>query len=129
MSKEKAHRLLNSMEGSCFLVREDADCVGSVVLSVKSEGDISHFIINRGPGWYEVDGTGTAKRFELLQELVTYYQCNNLTDNPKVLLGTPFQTDSDLGMQFTVTSTVTSSIHIEIYSDNDPSYIIYSIPM
>ena len=75
------------MEGSCFLIREDKDSVGSMLLSVKTDERVSHFIINRGPGWYEVDGT--SKQFELVADLVVYYQSNSLTDNPMILLGSP----------------------------------------
>ena len=89
LSNEEANQLLTSMEGSCFLVREDKDNVGSMVLSVKSEEKVSHFVINRGPGWYEVDGT--SKRFELVAELLTHYRNNFLTDNSHFLLGSPCQ--------------------------------------
>ena len=81
------------MEGSCFLVREDKDNVGSIVLSVKSEEGMSHFIINRGPGWYQVDGA--SQQFELLADLLVNYQSNSLTDNPKVVLGSPFLNNID----------------------------------
>ena len=93
LSNAEANQLLTSKEGSCFLVREDKDNVGSLLLSVKNHKVVSHFNINRGPGWYQVDGT--SKQFELIADLVVYYQSNSLTDNPMVLLGSPFLKNID----------------------------------
>ena len=96
LPSEEANQLLSATEGSCFLVREDKDNVGSLLLSVKNDEGVSHFIINLGPGWYQVDGT--SKQFEVIADLVSHYQSNSLTDNPKSFLGSSccrFVTDSD----------------------------------
>ena len=87
LSSEEATQLLTSMEGSCFLVREDTDNVSSIVLSVKSDEGVSHFPISRGPGWYQVDGI--SKQYEFVADLVTHYQSNSLTGNSNVFLGSP----------------------------------------
>ena len=84
LSSEEANQLLTSMEGSCFLVREDKDSFGSILLSVKSDEGVSHFIINRGPGWYRVDGT--SKQFEVVADLLAHYRNYSLT---KAVLGSP----------------------------------------
>ena len=88
LSNEEANLLLTSKEGSCFLAREDKDNVGCLLLSVKKDEGVSHFNINRGPGWYQVDGT--SKQFELVPDLVVHYQSNSLTANSKDdVLGSP----------------------------------------
>ena len=87
ISNEEANQLLTSTEGSCFLVREDGVNVGSLLLSVKNDEHLSHFNINRGSGWYQVDGT--SKQFDQVSDLVVHYQNNSLTDLSMVLLGSP----------------------------------------
>ena len=87
LSLADAAKLLISKGMSCFLVREDKDNTGTIVLSVKGEGGVAHLTVNRGPGWYAVEGA--TKQFETVAELVTYYQTNSLDDNSTPLLGSP----------------------------------------
>ena len=72
------------------MVREDA---GAIVLSVKVAGGVAHFTVNRGPGWYAVEGT--TKQFETVAELVAYYQANSRADKSSLLLGSPCLKHSD----------------------------------
>ena len=69
---------------------------------MKGEGEVAHLTVSRGPGWYAVEGT--AKQFETVAELVTYYQTNSLADNSNLLLGVPCikNNSSTSGMSLTL---------------------------
>ena len=58
---------------------------------MKGEGGVAHLTVNRGPGWYAVEGT--TKQFETVAELVTYHQTNSLVDNSS--LGSPCLRNKD----------------------------------
>ena len=66
------------------------------MLSVQGEGRMVHLTVNRGPGWYAVEGA--TKQLETVAELVTYYQTNSLDDNSSLLLVSPCLKTNTSGM-------------------------------
>ena len=116
LSLVDAAKILISKGGSCFLVREDKDNGGTIVLSVKGEGGVAHLTVSRGPGWYAVEGT--AKQFETVAELVMYYQTNSLADTSNLLLGVPCikNNSSTSGMSLHDVCSIKSFIYFYVHT-------------
>lgn len=87
MSQEDANRLLSVVDGPHFLVRESRREAGMLILSVKDEKGITHFPIDRGPGWYSL--TNSSNEFDTVGELVAYYKNKSRSENPTLCLGSP----------------------------------------
>ena len=87
LSREDCEQRMNSHGNNCFLIRESVRRESELTLSLKYESNIQHFMIKRGVGWVEVDGT--FKQFYTIPDLVEYYRENSLTLKPKDQLSTP----------------------------------------
>ena len=74
------------MDTNSFLVRESAQEAGKLVLSIKSDGNFYHFPVERGVGWYQVEGTG--EPFSSVVELIDHYIQHGLpeSDSGKLII-------------------------------------------
>ena len=79
---EKAELALKASARSCFLVRQHQ---GDLILSLRHYGLISHMKIECGPEGYELEG----QSFSELQELVSFYRRNDISDKFAASLGEP----------------------------------------
>ena len=78
LSRQEAEDKLGDMDTHSFLVRESAQEVGKLVLSVKSHDDFYHFPIERGVGQYQVEGT--EEPFPSVVELIDHYKQHGLLE-------------------------------------------------
>ena len=77
ISQETAEQRLKRAPYHCFLIRE-SDTTGSrLSLSMKHQGDISHFLIEKNASRYEI--IGTHRKFPTLLQLVDFYMTNSVT--------------------------------------------------
>ena len=72
MSKRLAEKKLSELEDSMFLIWVESS---ELYLSLKLTDRISHFKIERGPGWYTVQDT--FQLFASVPDLVGYYNIWN----------------------------------------------------
>ena len=84
ISRETAEERLNKVPYHCFLIRENG---GNLSLSMKHQGDISHFLIEKDSDGYEI--TGTDRKFDTLLQLVDFYMTNSVSGDPRHYLSSP----------------------------------------
>ena len=81
ISLETAEERLNKVPYHCFLIREN-DTTGTnltnLSLSMKHQGGISHFLIEKDASGYEL--TGTDGKIDTLPQLVHFYMTNSVSD-------------------------------------------------
>ena len=87
VSKNGAERALTAAGILCFMVRESADNDSCLVLSVKHPQGISHFNVDRGPGWYRLQRSTV--KFTSVAELVSHYQDVANVETPNQYLTEP----------------------------------------
>ena len=87
VSKNVAERILAAAGILCFMVRESSENDGCLVLSVKHPQGISHFNIDRGPGWYRLQRSTV--KFTSVAELVKHYQDMGNVETPNQYLTVP----------------------------------------
>jgi len=86
LTKTEAELRLTGKRHDCFLIRESER---ALILSLIHHGRVHHINIKRvGQGWYELDGVGSAVySFSKLEDLVSHYHCNAISDDLKITLG------------------------------------------
>ena len=97
LSRQEAENKLGDMDTHSFLVRESAQEVGKLVLSVKSRDNFYHFPIERGVGSYQVEGTD--EPFPSVVELIDHYKQYKLLESnsgESVILKSPCNCDDSL---------------------------------
>ena len=87
ISRETAETRLKSVPYHCFLIRETDRRGHTLSLSVKHQGGISHFKIERYHNEYEIPGTH--KRFMTLLQLVDFYMTNSVSGGLHHRLSSP----------------------------------------
>ena len=87
ISQETAKTRLESVPYHCFLIRENDRKGRTLSLSVKHQGDISHFEIERYHNGYEIPGT--RKSFATLLQLVDFYMTKSVSGDPRHRLSSP----------------------------------------
>ena len=76
LSREKAEQALAASGCDSFLIRQSQ---GALVLSLMQHGELHHIKIEYGPGWYRLGGA-SHQTFRELQELVSHYRSNDISD-------------------------------------------------
>ena len=76
ISQETAEERLNKVPYHCFLIRENDTRGSTLSLSMKHQGDISHFLIEKDASGYEL--AGTDRKFDTLTQLVDFYMTNSI---------------------------------------------------
>ena len=56
-------------------------------MSFIHHGQVYHVAIKYGPGWYELEGGSAKHRFTELDDLVSYYHVNKISESLQVSLG------------------------------------------
>ena len=84
ISRETAEERLNKVPYHCFLIRENG---ANLSLSMKHQGDISHFLIEKDSDGYKM--TGTRESFDALLQLVDFYMTNSVSGDPRHRLSSP----------------------------------------
>ena len=87
ISHKTAEERLKSVPYKCFLIRENDQKAHTFSLSLKHQGGISHFKIERYHNQYEIPGT--QKTFATLLQLVDFYMTNSISGDPCHHLGSP----------------------------------------
>ena len=80
----EAEQILAASNGDCFLIRKTR---GALFMSLMHEGQIHHIKIKYGPGWYELEGGSAKYCFPDLEDLVTYYSRETISNNLNIKLG------------------------------------------
>jgi len=81
---EAERALIASGDGDgCFLIRQNNK---ALFLSLIHQGQVHHIGIKYGPGWYELDGGTAQYSFIELEELVSHYQSEVISDTLNVTL-------------------------------------------
>ena len=97
LSREDAESKLGAIDTNSFLVRESARETGKLVLSANNGGKFYHFLIERGVGLYQVEGTN--QPFSSVVELIDYYGQHGLPESGNgdvVILESPCIYDASL---------------------------------
>ena len=81
ISRETAEERLNKVPYHCFLIRENDKKASALSLSVKHQGGISHFLIEKDSDGYEI--IGTHRKFDTLLQLVDFFMTNSITGDPR----------------------------------------------
>ena len=71
VSRNEAEQLLSDKPYNCFLIRQSQAQPGAYTISLRYEGEVKHFLINRSAGQYEVQST--SHPFPNLSSLVQHY--------------------------------------------------------
>ena len=87
ISRETAEERLNKVPYHCFLIRENDQEAITLSLSVKHQGGISHFKIERYRNHYEMPGT--QKSFATLLQLVDFFMTNSILGDSLYRLSSP----------------------------------------
>ena len=87
ISRETAKTRLESVPYHCFLIRENDRTGRTLSLSIKHQGGISHFEIERYRNEYEI--VGTRKSFATLLQLVDFYMANSVSGDLRHRLSSP----------------------------------------
>lgn len=86
--REVAEERLSGVGSSCFLIRASGQHKGSLSISLKDEhGTMFHYLINRGPGWYEIQGTYNQR--QSVPDLVAYYKTRSISADHDHKLSVP----------------------------------------
>ena len=87
ISLETAEERLNKVPYHCFLIRENDSTGSTLSLSMKHQGGISHFLIEKDASGYEL--TGTDGKFDTLPQLVDFYMTNSILGDSRHRLSSP----------------------------------------
>ena len=87
ISRETAEERLNKVPYNCFLIRENDTKGNNLSLSMKQQGEVSHFLIEKDSDGYEL--TQTDRKFNTLFHLVDFYMTNSVSDDPRHRLSSP----------------------------------------
>ena len=87
ISQETGERRLKSVPYHCFLIRETDRKGRTFSLSVKHQGGILHFKIERYHNEYEI--VGTRKSFMTLPQMVDFYMTNSISGDITDQLSSP----------------------------------------
>ena len=96
LARVEAEQALAAYYCDCFLIRENE---GGLVLSLTHHGQVHHVAIKYGPGWYELEGGSAQDRFTELDDLVSYYHRNAISESLQAKLGQSCQrTDTHVSL-------------------------------
>ena len=87
ISQETAEERLDKVPYHCFLIRENGATGRTLSLSMKYQGEISHFLIVKDAGRYEI--TANDRKFATLVQLVDFYMTNSISSDLTNRLGSP----------------------------------------
>ena len=87
ISRETAEERLNKVPYHCFLIRENDTTGSTLSLSMKHQGDISHFLIEKDASGYEL--AGTDGKFDTLLQLVDFFMTNSISGDSHHRLSSP----------------------------------------
>ena len=82
ISQETAEERLNKVPYHCFFIRENDTTGSTLSLSMKHQGGISHFLIEKDASGYEL--TGTERKFDTLPQLVDFYMTNSISGDHRL---------------------------------------------
>ena len=94
LSRVEAEQALTASGCNCFLIRESQ---GALVLSLIHHGQVHHVNIKYGPGWYELEGGSAQYSFTELEELVSHYSSEHISEGLKLTLGVACQRNNTTG--------------------------------
>ena len=83
VSRGEAEQLLSDKPYDCFLIRQSQTQPGAYTISLRHEGEVKHFLIDRSAGQYEV--RGTSHPFPNLPFLVQHYSEHPLSVGGELL--------------------------------------------
>lgn len=83
LTRDEAEQALTALGYDCFLVRESR---GALVLSLVHHVQMCHIIIEYDQSGYRLLGA-LLEPFEELQDLITWYRTNPISDDPPIILG------------------------------------------
>ena len=78
MTKVEAEQALTASTSDCFLVRKSK---GYLYLSLMHLEKLHHIKIKYGPGWYELESDSPKYSFPELEDLVTHYRSEVISDD------------------------------------------------
>ena len=84
LTRVEAEQALTASGCDCFLIREDGR---ALVLSLIHHGQVHHVNIKNGPGWYELESGSAQYSFTELDELVSHYSSEPISEQLKLTLG------------------------------------------
>ena len=84
LTRAQAEEALKASGSDCFLIREDGK---ALVLSLIHHGHVHHVNIKYGPGWYELESGSAQYSINELDELVSFYSSNPISNKLKFTLG------------------------------------------
>ena len=84
LTRVEAEQALTASGCDCFLIREDGR---ALVLSLIHHGQVHHVNIKYGPGWYELESGSAQYSFTELDELVSHYSSEPISEHLKLTLG------------------------------------------
>ena len=87
ISRETAKTRLKNIPYHCFLIRKNDRTGRTLSLSIKHQGGISHFEIERYHNEYEI--IGTQKSFATLLQLVDFFMTNSVSGDSHHYLSSP----------------------------------------
>ena len=87
ISQETADERLNKVPYHCFLIRKNDPKGSTLSLSMKHQGDISHFLIEKDSDGYEI--IGTDRKFDTLPQLVNFYMTDSISGDSRHHLSSP----------------------------------------
>ena len=95
LTRAEAVQALRDSDFDCFLIRESDS---GLVLSLTYHRQVHHVaIITYGPGWYKLEGGLTHHKFTELDDLVSYYHRNAISENFQVTLGQSCRKTNTIG--------------------------------
>ena len=84
LTRVEAEQALTASGCDCFLIREDGR---TLVLSLIHHGQVHHINIKYGPGWYELESGSAQYCFTELDELVSHYSSEPISEYLNLTLG------------------------------------------
>ena len=84
MTEIKAEQALATSDCDCFLIRKTQ---GALFLSLMHDKQFRHIKIKYGPGWYELEGGSAKYSFPELDDLITHYSNETISENLNITLG------------------------------------------
>ena len=99
LTRVEAEQALTASGCNCFLIREDGR---ALVLSLIHHGQVHHVNIKYGPGWYELESGSAQYSFTELDELVSHYSSEPISEHLKLTLGVSCEKTLVTGMAYTL---------------------------
>ena len=84
LTRVEAEQALTASGCDCFLIRDDGR---ALVLSLIHHGQVHHVNIKYGPGWYALESGSAQYSFTELDELVSHYSSEPISEHLKLTLG------------------------------------------